>query len=168
MLDPWTSFDDPARLPEVLASQAIKNGVPPPPIPGGDPLGALLSPQAGAFAAPLVPGSATPPEFNTAPPAASAPASASVGPPLDITPPGAAAPSMAGGGGMSNMAGQLQQTLKGVKAPPTPELPRVGTPAAPRPNPIRGGELLALMQLLGAAGGGAKGMPSLGALLGGR
>jgi len=47
----------------------------------------------------------------------------------------------------------LSDALKGVKAPTGPELQRLGTPAAPRPTTqIKGGELLALMQLLNSSG----------------
>jgi hypothetical protein len=50
--------------------------------------------------------------------------------------------------------GKLAETLKGVKMPASPELQRLGTPAAPRPTTqIKGGDLIALLQSLNASPG---------------
>lgn len=49
---------------------------------------------------------------------------------------------------------RLLAALRGIKAPPNPEMPKVGTPAAPRPtNQIKQGQLLALLQMMGARPG---------------
>lgn len=79
------------------------------------------------------------------------------GAPMDITPPGAAAAAAPAGpaGGMSGLA----QTLKGVQMPQQPTPQRISTPSVPGPRgQIKSGELLALMQALGAGPGA---MPSL-------
>lgn len=50
----------------------------------------------------------------------------------------------------------LADSLRGVKAPASPELQRLGTPAAPRPtNQIKGGEIIALLQAMNAGGAAA-------------
>lgn len=40
------------------------------------------------------------------------------------------------------------KALQGIKAPAGPELQRLGTPAAPRPTAIKGGDIMALLQSL--------------------
>lgn len=82
-----------------------------------------------------------------------------VGPgmPLDITPPGNPAGAAANAQGGS-VADRIAQTLKGVKMPAAPETQRISTPAAPRPTTaIKGGEILALLNMMGG-GGGVEGM----------
>lgn len=60
---------------------------------------------------------------------------------------------------------KFAEGLKGVKAPPNPELQRISTPAAPRlTNAIKGGELAALLQAL-YGGGGAQLPMTLGGAL---
>lgn len=57
--------------------------------------------------------------------------------------------------------GDLLDALKGVKAPAAPELQRLGTPAAPRTTPIKGGNLLAMLQALNAGqGAGDRNLPA--------
>lgn len=52
--------------------------------------------------------------------------------------------------------GAFAEALRGVKAPPAPEIQRLGTPAAPKiTGSLKGGELMALLQTLNAGGGGA-------------
>lgn len=53
-------------------------------------------------------------------------------------------------------------TLRGTKMPTSPELQKLGTPAAPRPTgQIKGGEILALLQAMSAGGaGGGLNLPS--------
>lgn len=109
---------DPASA---MAAQAAAQGVPPP-----APLGASMEPM----------------PLPTARPQMAAPA---VGAPLDLTPPNPTPvnpqPAKPVGGGL--------QSLRGVQAPAAPELQRISTPPPPRPtSAVKGGELLALLQML--------------------
>lgn len=73
----------------------------------------------------------------------------------------------------SSIGDRFVNAMKGVKAPAAPETQKVGSPAAPRPTAaIKGGELLALLQMLGASAGqqqpGMRLPSTLGQALGGR
>lgn len=57
--------------------------------------------------------------------------------------------------------------FKGLSQPTTPAPQKVSTPGAPSRGPgIKGGELLALLQMLGGPGGTPPKIPSLGSLIG--
>lgn len=61
---------------------------------------------------------------------------------------------------------KLLSTLRGVQAPPQPQLQKISTPAAPRPHSaISGNNLLPLLEAIGASAPTARHM-SLGAVLG--
>ncbi len=85
---------------------------------------------------------------NDAPMMADGSPEKSPGAPQNIVPPGAAEG--------EKKPGSLMDALRGVKAPANPEVQRVSSPSAPRQTPIKGGELLALMQLLNSAPGASE------------
>lgn len=66
------------------------------------------------------------------------------------------------GGGTAD---RLLAALKGVQAPPQPQIQRIGTPALPRVNPVKTGELQQLMLALGGGNDGLKLPSTLGAAL---
>lgn len=78
-----------------------------------------------------------------------------IGAPMDITS-AAQKASLAGQAPAGpGMAERLAGALKGVKAPPGPEMPRVSTPNAPSPRgQIKGGQLAQLLLAAGQGGGG--------------
>lgn len=130
-----------AIAPEFLAKNAAARGVPPPPVdftPGD--VGAALT-------------------GSTVPMPQSRPQMGGPGAPMDIT-------SEAQKSGVAAPEGQpkggLMDALKGVRAPAAPDLQRISSPAAPRPGPaIKGGDIIALLQSLGAGrGGGGLDLPS--------
>lgn len=82
-----------------------------------------------------------------------------VGAPMDIT-----SEAQKAGTGATEMSAQAKppgqldkfaEALKGAKMPENPALQRLSTPNAPRPTTqIKGGELMALLQMLGGQAGG--------------
>lgn len=78
-----------------------------------------------------------------------------------------------GGKGQARpMGDSLAKAFQGVKPPeaPTPNIPRVSTPAVPTPRPIQGGDIFKLLQMIGgtgqAVGAGYKLPSTFGAALG--
>lgn len=146
--------------PEVLARNAAARGIPPPPVD--------LTPQAPA--APTgheeptrLYGSTFGPEGGSD--VGAALTGKTVQAPMDIRPPiqqqQQDAPTDVSAQKKDGKLDKFAEGLKGVKAPANPELQRVSTPAAPRPtNSIRGGELMALLQLLGGPSGAAPQLPT--------
>lgn len=140
--------------PEALASNAAARGVPPPPMDLGPP---VRMPPAGANEAWR---SGVDADMGGQPGQVGAALTGkTVGAPMDIT-----SDAQKAGTGATDMSAQSKQpgkldkfaeALKGVKAPAGPELQKLGTPAAPRPvNSIKGGDLMALLQMLGSQAGG--------------
>lgn len=170
--------------PDMIAKNAAARGVPPPPVDlrpswadargadfGG--VGAALTgttvpmpkPRPGIMAQGGDEGPVGPTSVGGAPLAAAGPTS--LGGPNGHTPLSGAKPA----GAKPDGKDRLLEGLKGVKAPDAPALQRLGTPAAPRPTTaIKGGDIIALLQSLGAVGGGGGGggaglPPTLGAAL---
>lgn len=126
--------------PEVLAKNAAARGIPPPPV---DLAPAAAGP--GSVGAALT--------GNTVPVPQPRPAGAGApGAPMDIRSPAQQAGE--GADQQGQKPGGLAEALKGVKAPASPELQRLGTPAAPKiSTAIKGGDLQALLMALNAAPG---------------
>lgn len=140
--------------PEALARNAAARGVPPPPMDLGPP---VRMPPAGATEAWR---SGVDADMGGKPGEVGAALTGkTVGAPLDLT-----SDAQKAGTGSTDMSAQKKEpgkldkfaeALKGVKMPAGPELQKLGTPAAPRPvNSIKGGDLMALLQMLGSQAGG--------------
>jgi hypothetical protein len=85
-----------------------------------------------------------------------------IAPQAEPTPVGSTGAAAPVAGAQKPMADRITEALKGVKAPASPELQRISTPAAPRPTAaIKGGELLALLAAMQGQGVG----PTLGSAL---
>lgn len=139
--------------PEILAKNAAARGIPPPPV---DLQPSAASSDVGA----ALTGSTVP--LPRARPTSTDVGAQSRGPgaPMDITSEAQKAgetPAAAG-----EKKGTFLDALKGVKAPPNPELQKISTPAAPRVSTaIKGGDLQALLLALNAApGAGGLKLPS--------
>lgn len=133
--------------PASVAAEATAAGIPPPMLP---PAGAEPVPDLGAsLAMPMPP--PRPPEAG--------PSGSQLANSAQASAPGENA---------------LLQTLRGIKAPPQPAAPKMGSnPAAPQASAsaIKGGQIQALLQMLQMSGGGGGGLalpPTLNRALGGR
>ena len=139
--------------PEALASQAAARGLPPPPVDLAPPIRMPSAEQNDAWRA-GVDGDMSKPGAVGA-----ALTGKTVGAPMDIRPPVQqqqqdGATDMSAQSKPKNGMDKFAESLKGVKMPASPELQRLGTPAAPRPTgQIKGGDLIALLQALNAAPG---------------
>jgi len=92
------------------------------------------------------------------------PSGSGVGKPLDIRPPAQQAQGMAPGGPAGD---KILAALKGVQAPPKPDVVKPSTPAAPMPKATQAGDFFALLQALSNPRAAAGGPPmTLGGSLG--
>lgn len=140
--------------PEALASSAAARGVPPPPVDLTPP---MRMPDAGAVDAWR---NGVDADMGGKPGEVGAALTGKTMP-LDIRPPvqqqqqDGATDMLTQSKPKSGMD-KFSETLKGVKMPASPELQRLGTPAAPRPTTqIKGGDLIAFLQSLNASPGAA-------------
>jgi hypothetical protein len=141
--------------PESLAASAAARGIPPPPVDLAPPLrmpppGATDAWRAGVDA-----------DMGGGPGSVGAALTGkTVGAPLDLTSQAqktdlAAPTDMSSQSKPKSAMDKFSEGLKGVKAPAGPELQRLSTPSVPRPTTqIKGGELMALLQMLGPQAGG--------------
>lgn len=127
-------------MPEAIAGQLARWGVGP-----GQVLPGLAAPQGGpSVGALLAPGGGMGVGGEVARDAAAA----------------AIPPTAAPASGMAPKAPGMGNPFQGLTMPTAPAAQKVSTPAAPRPTgTIKGGELLALLQALGAGGGQPGGLP---------
>jgi hypothetical protein len=145
-----------SMTPEALAANAAARGVPPPPVD--------LAPDAGPTDVGAALTGNTVPLPRPRPQGTDVGAQSRPGAPMDIT-----SDAQKAGAGADGKKPSFLDALKGVKAPPNPEVQKISTPAAPRPTTaIKGGDLMALLTALNAApgAGGIKLPSTLGQALG--
>jgi hypothetical protein len=148
-------FGPSGMSPEVLAANAAARGISPPPV---DLQPNAASSDVGAALTGNVPLPRPRPEGTDVG------AQSKTGAPMDIT-----SDAQKAGAGADGKKPSFLDALKGVKAPPNPEVQKISTPAAPRPTTaIKGGDLMALLTALNAApgAGGIKLPSTLGQALG--
>lgn len=166
--------------PEALAAQAAARGIPPPPVdlaPQNTNVGAALTGTGLPGDTPFrMPDQQSVDNWrndanNMTSDGTTTTGGPSVGTPMNIK----SDPQMAGEKAPTDLSAKKKDdktpsfadTLKGVKMPAGPELQKLGTPAAPRPTgQIKSGDLIALLQTLGASAGGSGGGMNLPSTLG--
>jgi hypothetical protein len=144
--DQWLMRNAPT--PEQLAGSAVAAGVPPPPIPPSGNVGPMYDPFSPQMTMPPPQPQPQAPQPSVSPTLA---ATTPMPKPRPAEAPQAPDEASSSGEGYNkdlSMTDRFLSTLKGVKAPVAPTPQRVGTPAAPRTTPIKGGDLLALLQIL--------------------
>lgn len=165
--------------PEALAAHAAARGIPPPPVdlqPQNTNVGAALTGTGLPGDTPYrMPDQAAVTDWRNGvdqdmtrtPGAPAAPVTASGSPNPNAAPSGNTEVSASKKTGDKDKTPSFTDALKGVKMPAGPELQKLGTPAAPKPtNQIKGGDLIAMLQALGAGGAAAGGGMSLPSTLG--